>query len=94
MNGLDITFEQAVEAWTLLNLHILRKHSLSGEWLFLHYDQVLWGDGLDRLEKLTGAKSVPSFKDETLRHSSSEAQVSSLAMAVYEELCCLAEYKG
>jgi hypothetical protein len=92
LQGFTITFDQAVEVWTLMYLHILEIHRHQGHWLFLHYNQVLEGEGLERLEAFTGAVVDHSFPDLSLRRSSSRQPVSPDAQAVYQQLCNLAGY--
>lgn len=92
LHSLAIDFSQALETWTLMYQHILDVHRHKGDWLFLHYNQVLTGEGIDRLEQLTGAKADRSFPDATLRRSVSERPAPASAQTVYGQLCELARY--
>jgi hypothetical protein len=90
-----IRFSQrhALRTWTLMYQHILEKHRCQGDWLFLHYNQVLRGDGLDQLEKATGARVDHSFPDASLQRSNSSDRVPSQPRNIYERLCELAGYQ-
>ncbi len=92
LRRLNIDYEIALDIWKQMYLHILRKHRSQGEWLFIHFDQVLTPEGLDRLEEFTGAKVDRSFPDPTLRRSAVTGHISPDLRSIYEELCSLADY--
>jgi len=94
LQGFSLTFEQALQVWTLMYSHIYEIHRHQGEWLFLHYNQLLTKEGLDRLEYFTGASVDRSFPDPSLRRSFSEIAVSQKTLELYNNLCKLAEYQG
>ena len=88
-----MSFQIALEIWTLMYRHILEVQSKEGQWLFIHFNQVLAQDGLDRLEQFTGAPVDRSFPDAAFRRSLSDRSVGSEAMQMYKTLCGLAGYK-
>jgi len=90
--NLRINFRRALEVWTLMYRHITETHRHHGEWLFLHYNQVLTRLGLDKLESFTGASVDRSFPDPSLNRSPSSEIISQAASRVYRELCRLADY--
>jgi hypothetical protein len=92
IQSLALNFAGALEVWELMYRHILEIHRHQGDWLFLHYDQVLTGEGIERLERLTGAKADRSFPDATLRRSVSQRPAPAAAQRVYDRLCKLAGY--
>lgn len=93
LRGLSINFRQALKVWTLMYSHILKIHRNEGEWLFLHYNQVLDGECLAKLEAFTEAAVDHSFADPNLRRSFSELPVSRKASNIYKLLCEAAGYK-
>jgi hypothetical protein len=93
LKGLNMTFRRALRVWELMYSHILQKHANDGEWLFLHYDQILRGDGLDRLQKFLGVTVDGSFPDAALRRSPSDGAVPKDLLQRYQQLCELAGYK-
>ena len=93
LHDLKITFEQALNVWTLMYKHILEIHCHEGDWLFLHYDQVLYGNGLDQIEILTGAKVDRSFPEGTLKRTRPSGLAIEESRSVYKELCNLAHTK-
>lgn len=94
LRNLSIDFDQALDVWALSYEHILESRVNESEWLFLHFDQVLEGDGLIRLESFTGAKADHSFPDPALRRSNSNISVTPSAWRTYQRLCELAGYNG
>jgi len=92
-NRISINFRQAIEVWTLMYSHILEIHRHEGEWLFLHFNQVLNGEGIERLESFTEAPVDFSFPDPKLRRSSSNFSVPERTNEIYQLLCEAAEYK-
>jgi len=67
--GIKISLKQAVKIWTHMYLPILLTHRHHGDWLFLHYNQVLTSEGMDKLEEFTGAKVDRSFPTAKLSRS-------------------------
>lgn len=93
LQDLKITFEQALQVWLLIYQHILQIHRNEGEWLFLQYDQVLFKDGLDRLEAFTQAKVDRSFPEAALKRTIRSGTVNSEIQSVYAMLCNFADVK-
>jgi hypothetical protein len=91
---MSITFDQATEVWTSMYQHILRSHRHEGEWLFVHFDQVLTDRGLDRIEAFLDARVNRSFPDPMLRRSSSDQPVPEEIRNIYMHLCKLAEHSA
>jgi len=94
LKNFKITRDQALEVWKLMYSHILRIHKSEGEWLFLHYNQVLTGEGLDAIEAFLEAPVDRSFPDPRLRRSVSTDPVPEDILDIYAELCRLANYNG
>jgi len=92
LSTLKMNVEIAVEIWVLMYEHVLQTHSKQGDWLFLHYDQVLRGDGLDRLEKFVGSAVDRGFPDAAFRRSVARDPTPVLAQQTYDRLCALAGY--
>jgi hypothetical protein len=93
MQDFEISYDQAVEAWTLLNQHILEEHyPKGGKWLFLHLDQLFTDEGMDRLAEITGAKVNRSLINQAHVRTKFLQKVPPHAQSIYEELCALAGY--
>lgn len=92
LKGLPITTNIALDIWQLMYEHIL-VHQKEGNWLFLHYNQVLTAEGLGRLERFTGAHVDYTFPESALRRSMSSFKISRQNYKLYQRLCELASYK-
>ena len=92
LHSLKINFDQVIEVWTLIYSHILEIHQHKGEWLFIHYQQVLNKDFFKKIEVFTGAKVDPKFPDPALNRSSCHRKVPEYIEQMYNQLCELAEY--
>ncbi len=90
LHTLAMNFKRAVRVWTLMYQHVLRHHRHQGQWVFVHYDQVLDGSALPKLEKVLDAPVDHRFADPTLKRSPIGRDPGRQAMAVYRELCQLA----
>jgi hypothetical protein len=88
-----LSFDGAVEIWAACYLHVLRHHQHRGEWVFVHYDQVLDGTGIPRLEQAIGAGGLDtSVADSALRRSPDTGQWPPAVHEIYAELCDVAGF--
>ena len=92
LQGFSLSFADALEVWILMYRHILEKHRHQGDWLFLHFDQVLEQAGQKRLAAFTQAVVDETFPEPDLRRSYSDHPVPPDTQKVYEQLCELASY--
>lgn len=88
--SLAMTEERALAAWTSMYRRILDQHRAEGDWLFLHYEQLLGSEGQRRLEDFVGAPISRAFPEESLRRTRSEEPLPEDAARAYEQLCELA----
>jgi GT2 family glycosyltransferase len=80
--------------WTAMYRAVLAERRRGGgDWLFLHFDQVLTPEGLARIAALTGAAVDASFPDQKLRRPPPAVGVPTEALALYAELCAEAGYE-
>ena len=82
-----LTFRQALKVWTQMYKHILEIHHYDGDWLFLHYSQLLTGEGLNKLESFLQTLIDRSFPDALLSRSFSSEPIPRDTERVYESLC-------
>jgi hypothetical protein len=92
LRDLSIDYFDALEVWNLMYSHILDIHQHKGCWLFIHYNQIIDGNGLDKLEAFTGAKVDRSFPDSNLRRTISNSPMTEYVKRTYKKLCDLASY--
>ena len=93
LRDLSVTYDQVFETWTLMYRHILEVHCSEGDWLFLHFDQVLINEGLDRLKEFADVSIDRSFPETALRRSLGHTAIPEETWCVYEKLCRLAKYE-
>ena len=68
LSGVAMDPDRALDIWAAVYRRILSQCEQGGHpWLFVHYDQVLNGAGIDALAQFTGAQLDASFPDRTLR---------------------------
>ena len=89
----EMTHARALAAWRCSYLQILTHHQHDGDWLFLHYDQILEGSAVPRIETFLGATVDRSFPDSALKRSSAEGEIGPVERDIYFELCNRAGYR-
>lgn len=89
---LTVDGEAAAELWRAIYTRVLARHRHEGEWLFVHYDQLLDGSGTERIARAVAAPLDPDFADPALRRSRPDAAPPAKTAPIYEELCGLAGY--
>jgi hypothetical protein len=83
----------AFEIWVLMYRHILETHHPSGgDWIFLHYNQLLDGSAYKILTESLEAVPNRQFADVALSRSRANLNVPRHVASIYEELCGLARY--
>ncbi len=92
LRNFSMNSKRAMEVWCLINRHILEIHRHESDWLFIHYNQVLTQDGLDRIEKFVGTKINRDFPAPSLNRSKPIYPVPIETQRIYEQLCALAGY--
>ncbi len=93
LKNFKITYEQALEVWALTYKHILEKHHpKGGKWLFLHLDQLITDDGMDRLADATGAKVNRSLINAKRIRTKFVEKVPPHIQSIYDQLCTLAGF--
>lgn len=90
LQSVEMSFDRALEVWFNIYNHILRLHMHTGNWLFIHYDQVATREGISRMELLTRATADGTFVDSKLKRTRSSQAVASKYLIMYYQLCNLA----
>jgi hypothetical protein len=90
LHSLSLDFGQALRIWTLMYRHILERHCYAGEWLFIHYDQILAGDGVERLSAFLGAEMDRALINPALRRSQPTGAIPAPVQQLYRDLCAQA----
>lgn len=90
LSRIKIDREICYDIWRNIYAHILRRANT--DWTFLHYHQVLDGDGLDIVESLLDTKVNRNFLVKALCRSRPEQDVPDDIMETYIDLCKMANY--
>ncbi len=81
-----------MESWRHTYEHVLQVHRHEGDWLFLHYDQIMDGSALSALAAFSGAPVDGSFPEPSLRRSRATVDAPAEVLATYRALGDLAGY--
>ena len=92
-NQLSMNYARALRVWTLTYQHILEIHRRVGTWAFIHYEQMLEGPAIPKLEALLNVRVDHQFPDQRLKRSPDNGAVGPQVLAVYRQLCELAGYR-
>ena len=88
---LKYDFNDTMKLWKSMYSHILEKHAGEGDWLFLHYDQLLGEEGINKIQKFTGAAVDREFPERKLNRSlPGETKIPNDVNDIYQHLCRLA----
>jgi hypothetical protein len=90
LSNIRLSQRRAVRAWISTYQHVLEKHSRKGQWLFVHYDQLLDGSAIDRIESTVEAALDTRFVDARLKRSRDFDRLPRRASQIYRRLCELA----
>lgn len=89
---LRIDEDRALTIWLHNYRSVLDRQRTSGDWLFVHYDDILDGDGVERLGQHLGTSISRDLIDRSLRRSQPAGGLPKAAEDCYRELCELAEH--
>lgn len=85
--------EDAYEVWRLMYLHILRHHSQNGDWIFVHFDQLLNGTAFGAIKSLLNVSPDATFPEAKYSRVSNPISVPVELSDLYFELCERAGYE-
>lgn len=86
LSNFSISVKEAFETWRLMYEHVLYKHSLTGDWLFLHFDDLFNSNTLERIEQFTGKTIDKDFPRTELKRSKSNLTLDNETQHLYNEL--------
>ncbi len=86
-------FDKAVSVWVAMYQNVVDVLSAEGDWLILHYDQLLDGTAVPSIERALGSRLEAGFPDPQLKRSADRGRVGGKAERLYLKLCELAGYR-
>lgn len=87
LRDVEIDHERAVEIWDAMYRRVLDDHAGTGDWLFVHFDELLTPEGVARVERFAGAPLAADFPEARFKRSRSDAPVPARVARTYAELC-------
>lgn len=90
MQGCGIDFAGALNVWNAMYRRILDDHSQTGQWLFVHFDELFTEEGVRRLESFVGAPVAADFPEAKLKRSQSSEAIPAEIADTFAELCARA----
>lgn len=90
--NLRLTKDHIFRMWVSMYSHVLEKHSREGRWIFVHYDQIVDGSAIPKIESAINTKVDASFIDPALKRSRDADKLPRAVAPVYQRLCALAGY--
>jgi len=92
-SGVDIDYGRAIRVWVSMYERVLEQRKRGGDWVFVHYDQVIDGSAVSAISALVGAEFDASFPDARLQREVRGGDVGRDALRLYAELCSLAGFR-
>ena len=93
LHYMDMSYKKAINVWTRMYQHVLFNHRSRGQWLFIHYNQVLNGEKHNEISEITLADLDMDIIDPTLNRSLSVKPIPDEAQKLYAQLCYLSNYQ-
>jgi hypothetical protein len=87
---LKVDLGAALAVWESAYAHVLDRHARDGDWLFVHYEQLLDGSGVRRLRERLGADLDQGFVQRSLSRASAAGEAEAPLEALYARLCAAA----
>lgn len=94
LHSLRISREKILRVWNAQYRNLIDKERHEGEWLFVHYEQIVNGSGMPRIEGALQAHLDLSFPEKRLKRSADTQDTPVDCQPLYRTLCELAGYAG
>lgn len=88
----EMTVERALSVWNSMFRWVLERQAATGEWFFVHYEQLLDGSAIRPLEQLLQTRVDRGFADPSLNRSARRGRPPAATREIYRELCERAGY--
>jgi Sulfotransferase family len=91
LHDFAVSVQQLTETWECMYRRVVEQHSAEGQWLFVEYERLLEGIGLESIARFAGTELDMSFPDRSLRRSESTIALPAHIRALHARLQRLAE---
>ena len=93
LDGVPVDHERALRIWRMMYGYALNVHyPAGGDWLFVHYEQLLAGTAYAAIERMLEVSVHCEFADASLRRSAAPAAVRADVAELYQRLCARAGF--
>jgi hypothetical protein len=93
VDGAAVDYARALRIWRAAYTYTIEvQHPIGGDWLFVHYEQLMAGTAFAAIERLLGVTVRRDFADAALRRSIAHAAVPPELESTYRRLCELAAF--
>lgn len=86
LKNFTLSIKQVFELWRLMYSHVLRRHALTGDWLFVEYNDLFLSSAQDRLADFSEASIDVAFPTRELDRSKGAFAIDAAARELYDEL--------
>ena len=86
LRNLRFTTVDAFAVWRQMYLHVLERHAVTGDWLFIEYGDLFNTAALERITEFSGAQIDRTFPDRALDRSSPISVDDMMNNKIYEKL--------
>lgn len=94
LSDVQMDHGRALRIWYAMYRYMLQVHyPAGGDWMFVHYDQLMDGSRLDELEQRLDVRVDRGFADSNLKRSQACGAVPTPALSLYRRLCDFAGYR-
>jgi len=90
LQNLTFSYEDGLAVWALMYRHVLERHCVSGDWMFVHYDRVADGSSISRIEDAVGVALDRDFPDRAVSRTQATGNCPLHIQHIYDRLCELA----
>lgn len=94
LKDVSVSLNRALRLWFTMYSHLVERHRHEGDWLFVHFDQVVEGTGIQRLERHLGVSLDITFVEPQLKRSDARGKTPREIEALYQRLCDLAQFES
>jgi hypothetical protein len=89
---LTVSADTAIEIWKAAYRRVVERYRHRGEWLFVHYEQLLDGTAVRRLGEAVGARLDPALVDNALHRARGAGEPPRDVAPLYDDLCVAAGF--
>jgi hypothetical protein len=90
--SISMNYQRALTVWRSMYGSVLALRTSDVPWVFVHYDQLLDGSAIPRIEGALDARVDPAFAEPRLKRSRAEGTSSKDDQKIYRALCELASF--